>query len=764
MTIIKIEKKKLHEASLKAKKENPKSKWKSFTGFVLPQKIDEETQLHVTSRETARYLRSAQIQLGMRGRLDRKLEDALNTLKNNIAATKLTKSEEKDAPPVAKQKSDEFNTFQHAPLPNPASPLHNDDAVTAVLNFVNTFFLFFDRDLMAKRPFVAMTFFSIPFMQIALPVLASNGLLPALCTKLSAALYSLEANAAKYSGVNALLHAAGAQPITAANIKETIDLVRQGAEWFTMAEGLIEQTLLGLVVAKITYNIGDFLVNGLLGDKDSVLLSEFLTTLCPGVSGSLEGKTLAEKAKGIASALLTGTLQLGAAAFIVGGLEQLSPAIKMVLSELANVPWEQLTNPHLTDIRFLQTIGVSKASATILFKMYGILGKVEAGQLVDIDGHRVRKESNSFKVLELFNQLTHCSAENRAALLNTMDKKAFHTALEHFQELLSHNPSLWEAYKNKDGSYSALKDLGVEKIVPKRRHKYSMGILKAIPTIINLVVGLIPATVVTLPVLLGGALLDKAPHDLLPEWAKPIYRSGLESLYLLSKLPKAVWTLGKSVLHSFASFAVRTPEIVASVPFVAVSIPVTILRVLDLPINYFFEKRPFARLAKGIVTANATVTGAVRDTFRYPVEEAVSFVLRKGRNLFVRKMEREMQVFAAAEKPNVAEELAKEVAEEKKAGSTFNALKTLKKNAPEANNALFVVQDANKSTAVASSNPVKPVEPPRVSQVGQFATRHSINNSVGIGDAVIHAGELVTNAAGAAATVAGAAAGIVMLN
>ncbi len=653
----------LKESSLNAKKHRPhavKRFFKSAWSFIKPESREKDTFLSLTSREIPRFFRHLKIQVGMRDKLDRELKDALASLNTIINETPEEKVDDDFL--QTRTPNNILKNFQHAPLPNPASPLIEDDPITAALDFVNTFALFWDRDLMAKRPFVSMLFFSIPFMQIALPVISSTGFLANITSFFLAA----EANIAKYSGLNALLQLAGQPNLTAANIKGAIDIIRDNAQWFTMAEDPVERVLLGMVVAKLTYNIGDALTNGIFGDKDSVLISEYLTTLFPGVSGSLEGKTTADQLMGLSTAILGGTLRLGLSAYTVGTIEHLFPWASFLLSKLANVPWEPITNPHISDIRVLQSIGVSKAAATILFKMHGILTNVLQGQLIDIDGHRVTEKSDSFKVLTLFNKLTHSSSKQREKLIenfNQNDPKAFKVARKHFEELLSHNPSLWEAFKNQDGSYTALIEMDVKKIAPKRRHKFIMGAAKTIPAAIKAGLGLVPGLFITLPSLIWSAISGKAPHEFVPEKWKPLYRYGLGSLNLLVKAGKLAWTFAKAVAHSFASFTVRLPEIVCTLPLFALSIALIPLRVIAWPFARLCKvNNPFTWANKAVVKANAFVSSAIRENFRYPVEEGASWVLRQCRNVFVRKVEREVQVFAAAEPK----------------GSLFDVLKTLK--------------------------------------------------------------------------------------
>ncbi len=633
---------KMHEASLNAKEKHPHSKFKALTKFLIPQERDEETGLKVTSRERVRYVR----QFESRESLNKDLENALAILRvdiHNAARTKNLK-EMKESKEHPENKNEAVLDFQHAPVPSPVSVLKEDDALTATFDFAKEFFLFFDHKMMASRPFASMLLFSIPFMQVSGPILFSSGFL----AKFWSLLLSTEAAAAKYTGLNEFLQFAVHQQLTAENIKQAIDLAREGAQWFTLATGTFEQAFLGLVVAKLTYNIGDLVINGTLGDKDSALISEFLTTLFPGVSGSLEGKTPLEQVNSVLGGIAKGTLSLGAAAFAVGGLEHYVPFIDAFLSKLAEVPWEAITQPHL-DITALQTLGASKAAATIVFKIWGVVNQVQSGQLIDIDGHSVlSKESKSFEVLELFCKLTHRSKEAREELRNAMNPKALEVAREHFQELLSHNPSLLESFKNDNGKYDALDELGVELIVPKRRHKYVGGILKTIPALIKWGLG-IPFLLLTVPTLLWSAASDKAPDTFLPKWLNPFYRYGLEGLHLWAKLGKAVWTAIKSVAHSFVAVTLRTPELAIAAIFFTPAILLTPFRPFGWLVGKVFGiDNPVTKAIRGIVKANAYCIGAYRD-FRYSIKEGVGFILRKCRDFFVRKIEREMQVLPTEE-------------------------------------------------------------------------------------------------------------------
>lgn len=618
----------------------------SIKDFIVPEETDPETGLELTSKEISRYIRSFQ----RRETLDENLSSALGEInhiiedmrEDSVSALKNDDSEEKVASTPA-------NTlgFTYSPLPDPASPIREDDALTGALDFVNDFFLFFDKDLMAKRPYMAMMFFCVPFLQIALPILGGSS---ALMAKASAALFTVEAKLAKYTGLNAFLQATMHKQITEIGLKSATNAVRDAAAWFTCAEGPFEKALVGSLVAKLVFNVADLTFNG-PAEKDAALLSEFADTIFPGMTGSLEGSTAKEKFINLGKAILKTSLQLGGAALGVGAIEHYIPGAQMVLGKLATVHLDHVVHPHLHDIRFLQTIGEAKAAAIILLKTFGILNRVNSGQLVDIDGYKLRENSNSHKVLKLFVDLTQCSPEKRAKLRKSFrHEESFTLAREHFQELLSLNPALWEIYKGENGKCDALKELGVMRIAPKRRHKYSMALLKVIPAALKMALGLVPGLLFAVPVLYGSS----SPQELLPSWLKPLYKYSIESLNLWVKVLKAAWTPAKATPHPFLAVALRGLEMIPSAIFLSLAIPALILR----PVGYLIQKaaglknNPMKTASNLIIKGHAVVAGFVREYFRYPIEKFVGKILQTCRDVIVRKIERETQVLTSPKEQN----------------------------------------------------------------------------------------------------------------
>lgn len=693
----------MHTATLAEKKKTNFSPLKAIKKYVMPEQIDEETGLKLTSREFARYKRAVQIQLGGRARLDKQLADALQNLEINLRAitdepvlkpsveatmaSRKDESELKSSAKATTAASDSTVNFQYAPIPHPVAPTKEDDVLNAALDFAHTFFLFFDKDMMAKRPYLAMSLFSVPFIQFGLPALAGSS---AVFAKLMASIFTIEANIAKYTGLNALLQATIHQQLTAATIKQATEALCQGVEWMTCAEGTFEKVLVGFIVAKMCYNVGDLAINNPLLNPDAALVSEYLTTLFPEASGSLEGKTAAEQVMNVGVGVGKISLQMGLAALIIGGMEHFIPGVDAILGELASVPWDAIAHPHFTDIRILQLFGVSQAAAIIIFKTFGVIEKVESANLIDIDGYKLRDDSNSFKVLKFFRKLTISSKESRIRILNEMDEKEYAILREHFQELLSHNPSLWAIYQNKDGSYQSLSELGVEKIVPKRRHKYPMAFLKTIPAVIKMGLGIVPGILITIPVMIASEILNKAPHDLVKPDLLPLYRYGLESLHQWTKLIKIGMTWIKSTVHSFVAVAARTPEIVVG----AIAFPFFIAANLFRPLGWVvqkiggFDDNFFTTLSKNIIKAHAYVSYAVRSKIRYSLEKGFEYLLRQCRNVFIRKVEREIQVLSSSEvgktEEVVTSKSASEVGKTEEAakrkgslGSTFNTTRKL---------------------------------------------------------------------------------------
>ena len=633
----------------------------SVKEFLVPEKIDPETELELTSREFARYFRSLQLQFGFKEKLDNDLSNALNELNAiNDAPKEFKQPEEK--------KSEETHLFKYAPLQNPVLFFKEDDLLSAALNFFYEFSLFMDRDLMAKRPICSMFFFSLPFIQLALPVFAGSTV---FLEKLTSAIFVIEANLAKYTGLNAFLNTVGHVQITAGNLQQAINAVREAGEWFTCAEGTFEKGFVGSLVAKILFNIAELLLKNPCLQPDAALLSEYITELFPTVSGSLQGKTAVETCRSIASGFLKISVELLAAAYGVGGLEHASHIVGETLGKVTFVPWGKIAHPHF-NVSLVQTLGVSKAASLILLKVYGILGQVESGQLIDIDGHQLRKNSKSFSILQFFVRVHQSSDEYKNKIMKSVSYMAVR---EHFQELLAHNCSLWEIYKDEDGTFKTLKNLGVKKILPKRRHQYSMALLKTIPAVIKMGVGLIPAIFVTLPTLIMSAVTGKAPKDLLSKNLKPFYQYGLESLNLWVKAAKVIWTTVKSLLHSFVSVAARCVSLEVPVAIVALGLflAATVLRPLGFLMKHVFSlnENPFTKIARGIVTLHAKVAGFLREHIRYPLARGLTYCLSRCRDFFVRKVENAIQ------EPNSREDSVSQKNKHKRS-STFDALSALK--------------------------------------------------------------------------------------
>lgn len=643
----------LQQNSLTVKANDHSSVFLPVKNFLAPEKIDAETGLPLTSREFSRYLRSIKIQFGGRKKLDHSVQVAIQSLSKTITATKEDTSRKSITTEITLPSAPaEFSTLnlQHAPLPNPVKLVNEDDGLAPTLDFIETFLLFFDKDLAAKRPYITLFFFTLPCAQIALPILA-GGSSSSLFAKMASIIFTAEANLAKYTGLNLFLKTIINQELTAANLAQATNAVRDAMNWFTCADSTLEQVLVATLVAKISFNIGDLLLNTPFLDHDAALLSEYLTVLFPDTSGSLESYRKKEKLKNFCVGFLYALTQLGLAAFTVGGLEHFIPGMEILLSPLANVPWDKITTPNFSSMEVLQTLGVSKAAALILLKTYGILEGINSGQLIDIDGYKLRKDSDSFKILTLFLQLAHCSSTHREKLLKNMDPRIYDVARHHFEELLSHNRGLIELYAH-NGSYENLNELKIKIIAPKARHKYPMAFLKTVPVLLKLTLGLIPGIFITLLFLIASAIAKTSPYALLPDRLKPIYRYGVESLNLFVKLGKIAWTFGKVALHPFALVGVRALEIGLSIVTLPFFLGATTLRLFSWGGKKLFNLKhdPVHRfMVKPILKMHAIVAGWLRENLRYPLERNVGSILRGCRDIFVRKIEREIQVGATVE-------------------------------------------------------------------------------------------------------------------
>ncbi len=663
----------LIDTSRKAKADDKNSALAAIKDFLLPQKIDAETGLALTSRELYRYKRFIQSQWRGREKLDQYLQHAIQKLTADIQA----QGEDTYKNPIQTETLSEEERFAlhypHAPIPNPALLIAADDLLHPLIDFFNILLVFFDKDLAAKRPYISLFFFVLPCMQIMLPILA-NISSSNLMAELASSIFTLEANLAKYTGLNLFLKATIHQQLTAPNLEQATNAVRDAFVWFTCAESPIEQALIGTLIAKFTFNIADLILNNPLLNPDAALLSEYLTVLFPGSSGSLENTTFFENLKNFTLGFFSTIGQLGAAALVVGGLERFIPGMDILLSPLANVPLDKVIHPDFSSINLIQTLGVSKAAAFVLLKTNAILEKIKASQLIDMDGYKLQKDSYSFKVLTTFLELTHCSPEHRAALRKKMDPAAYQITREHFQELLAHNPSLWELYRH-NGTYQNLKELGVEKITPKRRHKYPMAFLKTVPVVVKAALGILPGLIITLPFLLASSIKKVSPYALLPAALKPLYRYGVEAFNLHIQVSKGIWTFAKIAAHPFAAIGARCAEITVSAVLLPFFLAASVLRLfVGWPIKKLFHlaNNPAHRfLVSPILKVHRIMAGWLREHVRYPLEKGINTLLYACRNIVVRKIEREIQVSAVVEK-NLAEKTA-----HSNKGSTFDTFKTL---------------------------------------------------------------------------------------
>jgi len=633
--------------------------WARLIQFLWSESEDPETELPLISREMQNWWDA----VAFRNKKEKSIKCGLRRAESSYEE----KSQHVSAESFVQLSFERDDNYYLVLLAPAAEAVFPDDLVTAILRFMQRFFRFFD-EMMAEHPYLATVGFTLPALNIALPAV---GFAQAAHIQLA-----FESLLAKYTGLNHLLpwitwnHC---PPLTIENLQYAGQQVTAGLVWLTEAEDPIEKSLLGVLIAKIIFNISDSLLNNsIISGKDATFLGKFI-----GTPGTLEGTTPAENVISLCGTLIKESVFAFGVAQLVGRLEHASPICQATLSKLAFVPFDKLQHLPQTSAEVIQGLAISKSAALIIIKTMGIMYYIQQGQLRDIHGLKLNEDSHSAAVLRLFMLL----ALKKIDVEKIKNFPDFPALLEHFEQLIFLNPELLSYYSDPSASqeatkptYHGLKELGVKLIRPKLRHKILMSFPKATGPLLDLIVPLLPLLLWLHPVgwLSLGAAWVITSLFLLPTFyalhcrftsavsQKPLaptfpwlFQFGLKTQYTWAIFLKALWTGIKAIIHAPLKFALRvaTLEVPVSLVMSLFVLVVGLFYLMSLTINKLLNcvdltvdiSSPVKKIYDSLRELNAVLNADFFRPLRYWIERKVGYFLRLFRDSLVRSVEQDIQ-------------------------------------------------------------------------------------------------------------------------